>query len=77
VVTNELVLAEVVRAWVEQELPGHPGAAEGAAGVGRRAYEQGMSVSEACAEATAFVGSWARHPAHQTVHRQAAVVLAS
>jgi len=76
-VTNELVLAEAVRAWVGGELPGDAEAAERAAAVARRAFAQGMSVSEACARARAFVGSWARHPAHQGAQRRAAVPLAS
>ena len=61
-VTNETVLIEVVRAWVDQEFPREPATAERA--VAMAADARGASVTEACRQARAFLGSWARHPAH-------------
>lgn len=62
--TNGTVLGDAVRAWVAEELPGEPDAAERAAFVAWSAYEHGATVREACHEARSFVGSWVRHPAH-------------
>ena len=74
--TNELVLAEVVRTWVKLELPGEPGAADRAAVVAQASYARGASIDEACRQARAFVGSWVRHPAHRGVGRDVVVRLA-
>jgi len=63
-VTVELALADTVRAWVAQELPDEPTAASRAIDLAVRSYTGGASVSEACAEARAFVHCWARHPSH-------------
>ncbi len=65
---NEFVLAEVVRAWVHEELPGDAEAAERAAAIAQVAYADGASVSEACRKARGFLASWAHHPAHSTHH---------
>ncbi len=62
---NELVLGEVVRAWVHQELGGDGEAAERAAAIAQVAYVEGASVGEACRKARDFLASWARHPAHR------------
>jgi hypothetical protein len=62
--TNDVLLAAAVRAWVDRELPGDAGAADRAAHIARQAYAQGASVREACEQARAFVGSWVRHPSH-------------
>lgn len=62
---NEFVLAEVVRAWANQESPGDAQAAERAAAAARDAYASGASVDEACRTARAFLASWTCHPAHQ------------
>lgn len=75
--TNEQVLTEAVRAWVDQELPGDHGAAKRAAAVALGCYQECASVSEACRRASAFVGSWTRHPAHWKVGQDAMVRLAS
>ncbi|GEM_PF-1218644 len=65
--TNDLVLAEVVRSWVGAALPGDADAAELAAYVAGDAYVRGASVGEACRRAEEFVRSWARHPSHQAL----------
>jgi len=59
-----MALVEVVRAWVNQEVPGEPATADRAVAVAVAAYARGASVTEACQETRAFLGSWARHPAH-------------
>jgi len=76
-VRNEQVLDEVVRAWVEQELPGDQGAANRAAAIALDCYREGASVSEACREAGAFIEGWARHPAHWVGDHAPLVRLAS
>jgi hypothetical protein len=63
-VTNDEVLAEAVRAWVDQVRPGDRGVAERAALVALSCYREGSTVSEACRQASGFVQSWGNHPAH-------------
>jgi len=63
-VTNELILAEMVRAWVDRQYPGDARAADRAAAIAEGAYAGGASVSEACRDAERFVGSWSCHPSH-------------
>lgn len=75
--TNERLVGELVRAWVHQELPGDLDAANVAAASALAAYEDGASVTEACRQARAFVGSWCRHPAHQGLGHDAVVRLVS
>ena len=75
--TNEQVLAEVVRVWVERELPGDQGAATRAATIALNCYRDSATVSEACRHASDFVVSWTRHPAHYMVEQDAVVRLAS
>lgn len=74
---NGQILAEVVRAWVDAELPGEPVAASRAAWVAEAAYHGGATISDACAEARSFVGSWVRHPSHAKAARDVVVALAS
>ena len=76
-VSNEQVLAEVVRVWVERELPGDQGAATRAAAIALNCYRDSATVSEACRQASDFVVSWTRHPAHYMVEQDAVVRLAS
>ena len=76
-VTNEQVLAEIVRAWVDSEFPGQPGAVNRAASVAAVFYAQGASIAEACEQAPAFFGSWIRHPAHQKADQLTVLQLAS
>jgi len=76
-VPNELVLGEVVRAWVGQELPGDAEAAARVAARAQAAYARGASVGEACYQARAYLASWLRHPAHRKVDRDVLVPLAS
>ena len=73
----ELLIADLVRDWVEGLLPGEPAAADGAVGVALRCYTGGASVSEACREAQAFTSSWARHPSHQQAGREHTDLIAS
>jgi hypothetical protein len=67
VVTHELLLARLVREWVEDVLPGEQLAADGAANVAVQRYAGGASVSEACRCARGFAESWGRHPSHRRV----------
>lgn len=62
--TNDMALAEVVRAWAADVLPGEPAVADSAAAAAAAAYRQGATVTVACQVARAFLSSWARHPAH-------------
>ena len=71
--TNELLLAGLVREWLEDLLPGEPAAADGAVDVAMRRYAGGASVSDACQDARAFARSWARHPSHQRSRREQAL----
>ncbi len=63
----EVLLAGLVRDWVRGALPGEEDAAERAVALAERAYAGGASVSEACREARAFIGSWSRHPSHESM----------
>jgi hypothetical protein len=65
-VTNEEVLAEAVRAWVDRAGPGDRGVAERATLVALNCYRGGGTVGEACRQASAFVQSWDNHPAHMS-----------
>lgn len=76
-VTNEQVLADVVRAWVKQQLPDSQGAEGRAAGLALRCYQTGASLSEACHQASVVVESWSRHFAHWKVAQDAVVRPAS
>lgn len=53
--TNEEVLAEAIRAWVDQVRPGDRGVAERATLVALNCYREGGTVSEACRQANGFV----------------------
>ena len=75
--TNEHVLAQAVRVWVERELPGDQGAVTRAAAIALNCYRESASVSEACRQASDFVGSWTRHPAHCMLEQDAVVRLVS
>ena len=77
VVTNEQILAEAVRAWVDQARPGDRGVAERAALVALNCYRAGSTVSEACRQASGFVQSWIHHPAHMSPDRGVVVRLVS
>jgi len=74
---NGRILAEVVRAWVEVELPEEPGAAERAAHIAEAAYSGGASIDEACGDALGFVHSWLHHPSHWKAGHDGMVALAS
>jgi hypothetical protein len=76
-VTDDQIVADVVRAWVALELQGEPGIADRAAARAWCAYLEGASVTEACQEAMEFVGSWVRHPANWRGARSGPVALAS
>lgn len=59
----ELVVAGMVRAWVDDVLPGEPDAVERAVGVAERCLAAGASVSEVGEEVRRFLRCWAAHPA--------------
>jgi hypothetical protein len=61
---GEIVLADMVRTWVEAAFPGNERAARLALAVALDRYAAGASVSEAFEEARRLVGSWSRHPCH-------------
>ena len=71
--TNDEVLTEAVRAWVDQVRPGDRGVAERAAIVALNCYQEGSTVREACRQASGFVQSWDNHPAHM-IHGHDVVV---
>ena len=75
--SNELLLAGVVRGWAEELRPGEPAAAEGTVTVAMRCYAGGASVSEACREARGFLRGWTRHPSHLRSSRAEPVGIAS
>jgi hypothetical protein len=58
----ELALADVVRRWTNDVLPGNVDAADRAVAIALRCFVGGASVAEACEAARRFVGSLARHP---------------
>ncbi|HET9443584.1 MAG TPA: hypothetical protein VFO65_09685 [Acidimicrobiales bacterium] len=64
-VTEELILAGVVREWVERAMPGQPAAQAAATDLALRSYAGGASVAEALEEVKTFVACWARHPANR------------
>jgi hypothetical protein len=76
-VSNELLLAGVVRKWAEEVWPAEPAAAEGAVTVAMRCYAGGASVSESCREARGFLRGWARHPSHARLSQEEPLVIAS
>jgi len=57
--SKDPVAGDVVRAWVNEELPRHSAAANRASAIAVLAHEEGVSVGEACRRARAIVGSWA------------------
>jgi hypothetical protein len=69
-VNEEAVLAEMIRSWVTEQLPGEPAAADRAAFVAVAAHRHGEDLSDACQEARRFVKSWADHPSHQRNHNR-------
>lgn len=60
----ELIIAELVREWVQHVRPDDAYAADAAAALAVRCYVGGASVADACTEAREFIGSWSRHPSH-------------
>ena len=75
--TGEDVLSQVIVAWVSENFPEQPGAAERAAAVARASFRDGATVGEACRDARSFVGSWVRHPSHGMGRNDGLVALAS
>ncbi|MGO8861604.1 MAG: hypothetical protein ACLQRH_12680 [Acidimicrobiales bacterium] len=75
--SDEQVLAEAVGWWSDQEVPGDRAAAERASAVALHCYRAGGSVGEACRQASVFVRSWARHPAHRPVDQRGTLRLVS
>jgi len=71
------VLEEVVRAWVEEALPGQATVAAQAVELVSTAYESGASVPFACRQVRQFVSCRVQHPAYQRTDRGELVLLAS
>jgi hypothetical protein len=76
-VSNELLLAGIVRKWAEDVWADEPAAADGAVNVAMRCYAGGASVSEACREARSFLKCWVDHPAHVHLSLEEPVLTAS
>jgi hypothetical protein len=74
---NQHVLEEVVRAWVEERLPGQATIANQAVDLVGTAYESGVSVPIACRQVTNFVNARVRHPGYQRTDSGAMALLAS
>jgi len=75
--TNEEVLAEAVRAWVDQVCPGDRDVVERATLLALNCYREGSAVSEAYRRASGFVQSWSNHPAHMSAPHGAVLRLVS
>ncbi len=74
---RQQVLEEVVRAWVEAELPGQVTLADQAVEVVTAACESGHSVPVACRQVSEFINCRVLHPAYQRIDRRAMAFLAS
>lgn len=74
--TEELVLADMVRTWAAGVLE-DPAMTDRAVRVAESAYAGGASIGEACAQARLFVGSWVAHPSHRAAIRRMRERLAS
>jgi hypothetical protein len=59
-------MADMVRGWAEEVMPGESMVADHAVAIALRCYEGGSSVAEACEAAKRFVGSCSRHPSQRT-----------
>ena len=71
------VLEEVVRAWVEEALPGQVSVADQAVELASTTYASGASVWVACRRASKFVNCRVQHPAYQRTDRGEMALLAS
>ncbi len=60
---RQQVLEELVRAWVEVELPGQSTVADQAVELVNAVYESGHSAQAACRQAGAFIDRRVQHPA--------------
>lgn len=63
---TELVVAELVRAWAGDLLPGNSEAEDRAVAVAARCLAAGASVHEVAEEVRRFLHSWAAHPSSTT-----------
>ena len=75
--TDEVVLAYMVRDWIWRVLPGESDVVDAAVTVALRAFAGGASITEACIEGRRFAGSWCRHPSHRHTGREPSLGLAS
>lgn len=71
------VLEEVVRAWVEEALPGQTTVADQAVELVTMSCQSGASIPVACAQVSKFVNCRVQHPAYQRVDSHAMALLAS
>lgn len=74
---RQLVLEDVVRAWVEEELPGQATVADQAVEVVSAAYESGHSIPVACRRVSEFINCRVQHPACHRADSHANALLAS
>lgn len=65
--TDELVVARMVRAWSARVLPDEPEAVDRAVAAAVRSYAGGASVGEAFGVARRFLWAWTHHPSHRRV----------
>lgn len=63
--SDEVLLLDAVRSWVEFVLPGDAFAADAAAGIALEELHKSQSAAAAFDQARQFVGSWMRHPSRR------------
>ncbi len=71
------VIAEVVRRWVTEVLPGQLSTADQAVCMATASYESGTPIPTVCREVTEFVNCRVQHPAYRGGDGHALVLLAS
>ena len=70
------VLEEVVRGWVEVELPGRVTVADQAVEMVMAAYQSGHSVPVTCRQVSEFISCRVLHPAYQRIDSRAMALMA-
>ena len=67
--TAELIIAEVVREWVERVVPGDPATADAAVAYAVESFAGGASVTGACEEARRMAICRSHHPSSMAASR--------
>lgn len=67
--TAELVIADVVRKWTEEVMPGDAATADAAVVYALESFAAGASVTEACEETRRMVVCRSHHPSCMPRHR--------